>query len=160
MKDYYTEQEGKDLGFTNTENAPKTERSHLLLTKNEFDKISGIYKYWFDQPDFDKSTNGLSPTFEETRTKFIKWTYEYLKQFWPNVQYKILDYKKSFELEAKTAFNLKELPLEMYDTIAFKFDLNRPEIYLLIGQYTTIMDECRFIAYDEPDGKFVRPKWS
>lgn len=160
MKEYYTKEEGEKLGFTVGNQPPKTERAHLLLTKNEFERIGGIFKYWFEQPDFNKATNGVENNFEETRAKFIKWTYDYLRQFWPNVQYKILDYKKSFELELKTVYNLKELPIGMYDTVAFKFAKARPELFLLIGDYPTVMDECRFNAYDEPDGKFVRPNWN
>lgn len=159
MKDYYTKEEGEKLGFSDGQQPPKSNRTNLLLTKQEFDRIRGIFKYWYDQPDFNRATNGVESTFEETRTKFIKWTYDYLRQFWPKVQYKILEYKKSFELEAKTVYNLKELPVGMYDTIAFKFAKGRPELYLLIGDFTTVMDECRFIAYDEPDGRFVRPNW-
>lgn len=159
MQDYYTKEEGEKRGFKVTNSMPETSRSHLLLTKTEFERIGGIFKYWFEQPDFNKKTNGIESTFIETRTKFIKWTYDYLRQFWPNVKYKILDYKKSFELEAKTAYNLKEMPEEMYDTIAFKFAKGRPELYLLIGDCPTVMDECRFVAYDEPNGKFIRPNW-
>ena len=138
---------------------PENPRAHLMLTMQEFDRIKGIFQYWFNQPDFNKKTNGVESSFEETRTKFIKWTYEYLRQFWPKVQYKILDYKKSFEIEACTAYKLEKLPEGMYDTVAFKFAKGRPELFLLVGDYTTIMDEMRFIAYDEPDGKFIRPKW-
>lgn len=160
MKNYYTDQEGRELGFQLGENPPDNPRAGLMLTKQEFDRISGIFKYWYDQPDFNKKTNGCLDSFEETRTQFIKWTYDYLKQFWPNVKYKILDYKESFKIEARTVYNIKELPEEMYDTVAFKFAKARPEIYLCIGEFTTIMDEMRFVAYDEPDGKFVRPKWN
>ena len=159
MKDFYTKEEGEKLGFVMGSKPPVNDRNALLLTKKEFDIMGGIFKYWYEQPDFNRKTNGVEDTFEETRSKFIKWTFNYLKQYYPNVKYKILEYKKSFEIEAKTAYKIKELPIEMYDTVAFKFAESRPEIYLLIGDFTTIMDECRFIAYDEPDGKFIRPNW-
>lgn len=160
MKDFYTEKEAEELGFVKESDLKEDERLKYLLTKKEFDIIRGVFKYWYDQPNFNKKTNGVSDSFEETRTNFINWTYNYLKQFWPKVQYKILEYKKTFEIEVETVYSLKELPIEMYDTVAFKFAKGRPEIYLLVGQYTTIMDEMRFIAYDEPNGKFKRPQWT
>jgi hypothetical protein len=44
-----------------------------------------------------------------------------------------------------------------YDTIAFKFESDRPELYLLIQSGPIILDEYRFDAYDE--GPFIHPNW-
>lgn len=142
-----------------SEEKPTSGRNHLALNLNEFTIVSQIFFYWKSQPDFDQSTNGTFPTFEETRNTYIKWTYNYLKQFYPKVEYQILQYKKEFELEFTTVTKMKEIPDFMYDTVAFKFAPGRPEVYLLISEHPIVMDERRFEAY-EGEGKFVRPNWS
>ena len=160
MKHTYTLEEAKKMNITVGDKRPTNPRADLALTEQEFNRIKGIFQYWYDQPDFNKKTNGVADTFEETRTKFIKWTYEYLRQFWPRVQYKILSYDKTLEHQLCNTYKVDKLPEGMYDTVAFKFAKGRPELFLLVSDFTTVMDEMRFNAYDAPDGKFIRPNWN
>lgn len=141
------------------EKQPENPRQHLALTPLEFSRIGGVFEYWTKQPGYSKRNKGAFKTFLETRDNYTKWTLAYLRQFWPNAECKVLEFRKTFEIEALTACELKEMPVEMYDTVAFKFAKGRPELYLLVSKKPMILDEMRFNAYDNPDGKYKRPNW-
>ena len=130
------------------------EREKLKLTYNEFENIKKFISYWEQQPNYDvlKKCNN----FELTKKFFTEWTLAFLKQFYPNTKYKVLEYKEDVKKNAlgKIGRNIMD---EDYDTIAFKFENGRPELYLLIQAGPMILDEYRFDAYNE--GPFVRPDW-
>lgn len=130
------------------------EREKLKLSYKEFSNIKNFISYWEKQKEYEllkKCSN-----FELTRKFFIEWTLNFLRQFYPNTKYAILDYKQDIK---DTAASEKGTPIieEDYDTIAFKFEPNRPELYLIIQSGPYILDEYRFDAYE--DGPFVRPDW-
>ena len=62
----HTKEEGEKIGFSDGRKPPKSDRTNLLLTKQEFDRIGGIFKYWYNQPDFNRATNGVENTFVVT----------------------------------------------------------------------------------------------
>lgn len=133
---------------------PIDARRGLMLTYIEFENIKGHLAYWEKQPNYEilrKCAN-----FELTKKYFIEWTLQFLKQFYPNTKYKILEYKDSV-IKESLAINGREIMDDDYDTIAFKFESDRPELYLLIQSGPIILDEYRFDAYDE--GPFIRPDW-
>lgn len=141
------------MDTANNENFAK-ERDKLRLTYNEFETIKHFVSYWEKQPNYEvlKKCNN----FELTKKFFIEWTLSFLKQNYPNTKYKVLEYKDDVKRNALSKIGRTIMP-EDYDTIAFKFEKGRPELYLLIQAGPMILDEYRFDAYNE--GPFVRPNW-
>lgn len=126
------------------------------LTYTEFENIKGFQKYWEEQPLFESLRK--CKNFEETRDTFTLWTYNYLKKFYPNVKYTILELRDSIKLENKVPLGDGYKPEFDKDTVAFKFKSDRPELYLLVQPDPILLDEARFDAYDK--GPFARPDWN
>lgn len=133
---------------------PMDARKKLMLTYNEFENIKGHLAYWEKQDNYELLRKCAN--FELTKKYFIEWTLKFLKQFYPNTKYKVLDYKEEV-IKESLAENGRDIVDDDYDTIAFKFEKDRPELYLLIQSGPIILDEYRFDAYDE--GPFIRPDW-
>ena len=93
---------------------PIDARRGLMLTYIEFENIKGHLAYWEKQPNYEilrKCAN-----FELTKKYFIEWTLQFLKQFYPNTKYKILEYKDSV-IKESLATNGREIMDDDYDKI-------------------------------------------
>lgn len=130
------------------------QRDGLKLTYEEFENIKGFQKHWESKEEWEKVRKCLNLEF--TRDACTKWTLEYLKQFYPEIKYAILDYKDSV-IQQYTAKSGRSPESMEHDTVAFKFKPDRPELYLLTQSDPIILDEFRFDAY--LDGPFERPDW-
>jgi len=111
----------------------------IKLTEEDFNYIKKILDIWKEQ--FDSI---MALPFEEQRKNLIEITENYLKEKWPEVKYKILDYKGNLDIPK--------------DNIAFYIGEDKPELYIYITQSGPLLfDSYRYDAYDK--GPFERPKW-
>lgn len=132
------------------DNIPKNEREEYALTYEEFMYIKGFVDYWklMGNGDFKRFDS-----FEETKRNYTLWTLNFLKKKYPGTKFKELEYRP----EVLKVYEDKGIKAE-YDTVAFKFKPNRPELYLLVQDIPIFLDEFKYDAYDK--GPFIRPDWS
>lgn len=127
------------------------------LTAKESDMVFGFSEYVTHQPDFQRLR--ICRDFFETRAVYTQWFLDYLKSIgYKNPIYKILEVKPiMFEpcigCPIRDAVDLKY----DRDTVAFRFEKHRPEIYLCIQPDPTLHAENMIDMYI--DGPFIKPDW-
>ena len=110
------------------------------LTEEDFNYIGEVVEIW---KRHEKEFKKLE--FEEKRDYLTKLTVEYLKQKWPNTQFKVLEYKGNLD-------NLK-------DNVAFFIGNDKPELYIYLTLNGPLLfDSYRYDAYEK--GPFEKPEWN
>lgn len=137
------------------------ERQKIKMSYQQVAYINNVFVEWLNNIPMKNNYPDMSKfkDFDDYRDTFIKLTYNYFCKKYPDTKYEILKYKKSVELAICTSNNFKDLPNDMYDTVAFKLTKDMPEIYLLISNAPMILDEYSFNAYNGADGPFIKPDW-
>lgn len=110
------------------------------LTEEDFNYIGEVIEIW---KRHEKEFKKLD--FEEKRDYVTKLAIEYLKQKWPNTQFKILDYKDNLDI--------------LKDNVAIFIGNDKPELYIYLTLNGPLLfDSYRYDAYEK--GPFEKPEWN
>lgn len=110
------------------------------LAEEDFNYIGKIIEIW---KKHEKEFKKLE--FEEKREYVTKLAIEYLKQKWPNTQYKVLEYKGNLNL--------------LKDNVVIHLSDDMPELYIYLTLNGPLLfDSYRYDAYEK--GPFEKPEWN
>lgn len=115
-----------------------------ILTEKEFNIFREFFVYICEKPEYEELVKFND--YDKSIKFFSENLLKFLKIYYPKAEMQMLEYRD----------NIKEQNDGL--TWAFKFEKDRPELYLLMQAYPVLIDEYRFDAYKQ--GPFKKPKWS
>lgn len=115
-----------------------------MLTEEEFNIFREFFVYACEKPEYEELVK--FDDYDKSIKFFSQTLLEFLKIYYPKVEMRMLEYRE----------NIKEPNDNL--TWAFKFEKDRPELYMLMQPYPVLIDEYRFDAYEQ--GPFKKPNWS
>lgn len=115
-----------------------------ILTEEEFNIFREFFVYACEKPEYEDFV--IFDDYDKSIEFFSQTLLEFLKIYYPKTEMQMLEYRSEIK-EPNDGL-----------TWAFKFEKDRPELYILMQPYPVLIDEYRFDAYEQ--GPFKKPNWS
>lgn len=114
-----------------------------MLTEEEFNIFRDFFVYVCEKPEYEELV--MFDDYDKSIKFFSETLLEFLKIYYPKAEMQALEYRENTKGSTDVL------------TWAFKFEKDRPELYILMQPYPVLIDEYRFDAYEQ--GPFKKPKW-